>query len=198
MPRSAREPASDFEVVVGWLAVVWGAFIIDVILRATCKVEIAWVLGVRPRTPEGLLGILFAPFLHASLEHLLANSIGLLLLGMISCSYGRRLTGIAVIYGMVLSGATAWIWGLPGSVHIGASGVVFALIGFLLANGLFRRGLMPIIIALVTLALYGAALVTMQPVQPGASVHQLSWEMHLGGFIGGVIASWRLRHRRVR
>jgi membrane associated rhomboid family serine protease len=196
MGRTAHEPASDFEVVVRWLAVLWAVFVIEIVVRTGTGVDLRLLLGVRPREPAGLVGILFAPLLHGGIEHLLANSIGLLLLGLISCGYGRRLTGIAVLHGMLLSGVLAWLIGPSGSVHIGASGIVFALIGFLIANGLFRRGCLPVIIALCTLVLYGAALVTMLPGCADGHRLPVSWEMHLGGFIGGLLASWSTRRMK--
>jgi len=197
MARRARVPASDFEFVVRCVAVLWLVFAIDILLRVSCKVVIAYALGVRPREAVGLLGIVFAPLLHAGFQHLLANSCGLLLLGLISCGYGRRLTLVAVGWSWALSGALAWLIGASGSVHIGASGVIFGLIGFLLANGLLRRGCLPQVIALCTLLLYGAALPAMFPSPGRDRMILLSWEMHLGGFIGGVIASWQLRKRSV-
>ena len=197
MARRARVPASDFAFVVGGIGILWLVLAIDIALRVTCKVVLAYTFGVRPREWLGLLGILFAPLLHEGFEHLLANSLGLLLLGLISCGYGRRLTLVAVAWSWVLGGALAWIIGAAGSVHIGASGVIFGLIGFLLANGLFRRGCLPQIIALCTLVLYGAALPAMLPSAGREHMMLLSWEMHLGGFIGGVIASWQLRKRAV-
>ncbi len=197
MARRARVPASDFQLIVACIGVLWLVLAIDIALRLGCRVVLAYSLGVRPREWLGLVGILFAPLLHEGVQHLLANSLGLLLLGLISCGYGRRLTLVAVAWSWLLGGALAWIIGAAGSVHIGASGVIFGLIGFLLANGLFRRGCLPQVIALCTLLLYGAALPAMLPSQGRDRLMLLSWEMHLGGFIGGVIASWQLRKRSV-
>ena len=195
MARRARVPASDFQFVVSCIAVLWLVFAIDIALRIGCKVVLAYTLGVRPREAVGLLGIVFAPLLHEGFQHLLANSVGLLLLGLISCGYGRRLTLVAVAWSWPLSGALAWIIGAADSVHIGASGVIFGLIGFLLANGLLRRGCLPQLIALFTFLLYGAALPMMWPSHERDRMMLMSWEMHLGGFIGGVIASWQVRKR---
>jgi membrane associated rhomboid family serine protease len=196
MSGQAREPASDFDVVVRWLALLWVAFVVDVLLRATCHIDLRLLLGLRPRDPWGLIGIVCAPLLHGSIEHLLSNSVALLLLGLISCSYGRTLTGIAIGYGWAWSGMLAWLIGQGGTVHIGASGLVFALIGFLIANGLFRKGCLPIVIAIATLILYGAALWSILPGPSDGPLQPLSWEMHMGGFIGGILASWSVRRRR--
>jgi membrane associated rhomboid family serine protease len=79
--------------------------------------------------------------------------------------------------------------------HIGASGVVFGLIGWLMANGLFRHDWRSVLMGLVVLVLYGGAIGGVLPSKEGA-VALISWEMHLGGFIGGMLASWHLRKQK--
>jgi membrane associated rhomboid family serine protease len=199
MPGVRRGPAGDLSLVVGWLAFVWVIFAIDIVLRTVADIWIAQWLGLRPREAEGLVGIVTAHFLHANLAHIAANSFGLLLLGWVSCGFSRTLTAAAVGYSMLIAGTLTWCfgsWSSPGTVHVGASGVIFGLIGWLLANGLFRRGCLPIFIGLLVLVLYGGALPGVLP-SAGAQVAQISWEMHLGGFVGGVMASWHLRKERV-
>ncbi len=193
-----RGPAGDLTLVVGWLAVLWAIFIVDVTLRWAFNLWIAQWLGLWPRDVHSLPGILTAHFLHANLAHIGANSLGLLLLGWFSCKYSRSLTALAVFYSMLLSGSLTWCigsWSHPGAVHVGASGVIFGLIGWLIANGLFRREWGAFFLAIVVVLLYGGALPAALPSQE-AKVAQISWEMHLGGFIGGVLASWHLRKEK--
>ena len=200
MAAAKRGPASDLRLVVGWLALLWAIFIVQVALWNLDGYDLAGTFGLRPRTARGLIGILTAHFLHGSFAHLAANSVGLLILGWASCGYSRALTGAAVGYAMLCSGAFAWCfgsWGEPGEVHIGASGVIFGLMGFLLANGLFRRDLLAIFLGLVTLALFGAGLsAALPPTLTHTPAHQVSWEMHCGGFLGGILASWQYRRAR--
>ncbi len=193
-----RGPAGDLSLVVGWLAFLWLVFAVDMVLRTVCGIWIAGLLGLRPREVDGLVGIVTSHFLHANLAHLAANSLGLLLLGWFSCKYSRSLTALAVLYSMLIAGSLTWCfgsWSNPGTVHIGASGVIFGLIGWLVANGLFRREWSSFFLSLVVLVLYGGAIPGILP-SNDTEVAPISWEMHLGGFIGGVLASWHLRKAR--
>jgi membrane associated rhomboid family serine protease len=192
-----REPASDFQIVASWLVLLWAIFLIDIVLRVKFHYQLAEVFGLRPRETSGLIGIVTAHFLHANAAHLIANSVALFLLGLVSCGYGRKLTAIAIAYAMLGSGILAWCigsWHAPQpTIHLGASGVIFGLIGFLMANGIFRRGLFALLLAVLVVLLYSGALVAMFPQEAGGP--PVSWEMHLGGFIGGVAASWHQRKR---
>lgn len=190
-----RGPVGDLYLVVGWLALLWAIFLVDIVLRAVFGIWIANWLGLRPREIDGLIGIVTSHFLHANFAHITANSVGLLLLGWFSCKYSRSLTAVAILYSMLIAGTLTWFvgsWSHPGTVHVGASGVIFGLIGWMVANGLFRREWGAFFLSLVVLLLYGGAIPGVLP-SAEAKVAQVSWEMHLGGFIGGVLASWHLR-----
>lgn len=195
MPGVKRGPAGDLSLVVGWLALLWLIFAIDIVLRTVFGIWIATWLGLWPRDWNRIQGIVTSHFLHANLAHIVANSVGLLLLGWFSCKYSRSLTAVAIFYSMIIAGSLTWCfgsWSNPGTVHVGASGVIFGLIGWLVANGLFRREWSAFFLSLVVLLLYGGAIPGVLP-STEAKVAQVSWEMHLGGFIGGVLASWHLR-----
>lgn len=192
-----RGPVGDLIVVVNWLALLWAIFIVDVILRIF-DVWLAQWGGLLPRSGAGSVGILTAHFLHANVAHIAMNSLGLLILGWFSCRYSRRLTGLAVLASMLGAGCLTWVigsWSGPVAVHIGASGVVFGLIGWLMANGVFRRDWRAVVMTVLVVVLYGGALTGAMPSRD-AEVAQISWEMHLGGFLGGVVASWNLRNRK--
>lgn len=196
-----RGPASDLSVVVSWLAVLWVVFAIDIALRAFANIWIAEWLGLRPGRIDGLVGIVTAHLLHASPAHLIANSIGLLVLGWFACASSRTLTALAVLYSALSAGIFTWCSGLadPSNVvHVGASGIAFGLVGFLLANAFFRRGCLPVFLGVLVFVLFAGSLVAMFPPKPDATVQAVSWQMHLGGFIGGVIASWQLRRRTAK
>jgi membrane associated rhomboid family serine protease len=190
-----RGPVGDLSLVVGWLAVLWAIFIVDIVLRTVSGIWIAVWLGLLPRSTDSLPGILTAHLLHANLTHIAMNSLGLLILGWASCHYSRSLTALAVLYSMLGAGLLTWLigsWSGPVAIHIGASGVLFGLIGWLMANGIFRRDWRALVFAVLVVVLYGSALASALP-SNDPSLAQVSWEMHLGGFIGGVLASWHLR-----
>ena len=190
-----HQPVSDPARVVGWLAVLWANFILTIVLLATIGVDLRLTLGLWPREWYGLLGILTAPLVHADYRHLLGNSLALLPLGWIACRFSRKLTLVAVLAAMLGSGLLAWTLGTPGSPHIGASGVVFGLIGFLILNGLVRGGCWPLVITLVVGFLFGGAIFTVLQAK-SADGQLLSWQMHLGGLLGGAAAAWHQRKEK--
>jgi membrane associated rhomboid family serine protease len=146
--------------------------------------------GIRPRTVVGLWGILFSPFLHANLAHLLANTLPFLVLGWLVAL--RRLRDFLLVTAVVMlvGGTGVWLLGRPFSDHIGASGLVFGFLGFLLARGYFERSVTAIVLSLVALFLYGGILWGILPAHNG-----ISWESHLFGTLGGLTAG-RLLTRR--
>ena len=148
-------------------------------------------LGIVPRTMLGLRGILFAPFLHANLQHLLSNSVPFLMLGWLVMLRDARHFIPVTLFAMLGSGALAWLLGASGSVHIGASGVIFGYLGFLMLSGWYTRSVGSIALSVLVTALWGGVVLGVMPGVPG-----VSWQGHLGGFIGGVLAARRFRAKR--
>jgi membrane associated rhomboid family serine protease len=140
-------------------------------------------LGILPRQPIGLRGILFAPFLHGSFGHLMANTIPLVVLGWLIMVQSVSDFVIVSVVCAVLGGLGTWLFGATG-VHIGASGVIFGYLGFLIARYYFDRRLSSGIIALFVGCTYGSVLWGMLP-----SLPDISWEGHLFGFLSGIIAA---------
>jgi len=137
--------------------------------------------GIVPRTLSGLLGIVFAPFLHANVSHLTANTGALLILGLILFTLeGPRMFGILAVIAL-FGGLGTWLIGRGGSIHLGASGVIYGIFGYVLAAGIFKRSIASIIGALVVLALYGGLIWGVLPTQTC-----VSWEGHLCGFLAGI------------
>ena len=147
--------------------------------------------GIVPRTTHGLIGILVAPFLHANLNHLLANTVPFLIFGWLVLLRDRRHFVPVTLYAMLGAGLLAWTIGAPNSVHVGASGVIFGYLGFLLLSGWYTRSVVSIVISLGVALLWGGTVMQVLPGTPG-----ISWEAHLGGFIGGVLAARRFRGKR--
>ena len=140
-------------------------------------------LGILPRNPIGLRGILFAPFLHGGFDHLAANTIPLIVLGWLIMA--RSITDFFVvsIICMVVGGLGTWLFGAT-ALHVGASGVIFGYLGFLLARYYFDRRLSSGLIALFVGCSYGSVLWGVLPSVPG-----ISWEGHLFGFLSGILAA---------
>jgi membrane associated rhomboid family serine protease len=148
-------------------------------------------LGVIPRTAIGLRGILFAPFLHGSLAHIVANSVPFFLLGWLVMLRDSGHFLPVTLFAMLGSGFAAWLFGAPGSVHVGASGVIFGYLGFLILAGWYERSMASILLSLLVVVLWGGMVIGVLPGQNG-----ISWQAHLGGFIGGVLAARMFRVRR--
>lgn len=163
----------------GSVTAIWAGYATQVV---TDDAVLAW--GIHPRTTQGLWGILVAPFLHGSTEHLLANTVPLITLGwLVMLRDGRHFLPVTLL-SMLGAGLCAWTLGAPGSVHIGASGVVFGYLGFLMLAGWYTRSLGAIALSVLVTALWGSVVLGVLPGQPG-----ISWQAHLGGFVGGVLAA---------
>jgi membrane associated rhomboid family serine protease len=146
--------------------------------------------GIEPHDPDGLIGIVTAPFLHAGFGHLVANTVPFLVLGAaIALSGLGRVVATTVIVAVV-AGLGTWLVAPSGSDHIGASGVVFGYATYLIARGVFSRRLVHLAVGLIVLAVYGSTLLFALVPTDG-----ISWQGHLFGGIGGVLAA-RLLDRR--
>ena len=174
-------------VLVGLVLLAWLIEVVDFIVPGR------WLdsHGIVPRTLFGLEGILFAPFLHAGFAHLAANTVPFLTLGFLVI-----LRGLATFVGvtlsvMLLGGLGVWVFGPGNTVTIGASGVIFGYIGYLLGRGYFERRLDAILIALVVAVVYGGALWGVLPGDP-----RISWQGHLFSFLAGVATAWMLQGSR--
>jgi membrane associated rhomboid family serine protease len=147
----------------------------------------AW--SVTPGAWTGLLGVLTAPLLHGSADHLLSNLLALLLLGTLAGSVYPRATVRTIPLAWIGSGLAAFWLGEPGSHHLGASGVLQGLAYLVVVLGLLRRDRPSIAAAMIALTFSGGLLVTVLPHDP-----TVSWQSHLGGAIAGVVAALLFRH----
>lgn len=173
---------------VGFVAVLWVIEGIDV--AASHRLD-GW--GIRPRSDEGLLGIVAAPLLHGGWGHLVANTVPALVLGFLTLATGiaRGLAATAIIW--LAGGLAVWLLAGDHSVHIGASGLIFGWLTYLVVQGFVDRNPLEIGIGLVVLLVYGGVLWGVLPGQPG-----ISWQGHLFGAIAGVLAAVVVSERGLR
>lgn len=182
--HTVREELRGILVFVG---AIWVVFFLSYALPLT-----EW-FGLEPRRIGGLPGVAAMPFLHGGWGHLLANTPALLiLLALLAGSRARSWLVVAWI--VILSGGLLWLFGRS-AVHIGASGLVFGLITFLIAAGWFERRLLAVLAAVVTAVLFGGVLLTGVLPTAGANV---SWDGHLCGAVAGVLTAYALTGRRAR
>ena len=185
-PRLA-ELAPGLVVVAVLLGAMWALEVVDLVPGTPFD---RW--GVRPRTARGLLGIAAAPFLHVSFAHLIANTIPFAVLGaVVALSSVKQFVEITVTI-VVVSGLGTWLFGTGGTIHLGASGLVFGYLTYLIARGFFAAKPLWILGGIVIGLLYGGLLWGLLP-RPG-----ISFTGHLFGAVGGLLAAFALHGKHTR
>jgi membrane associated rhomboid family serine protease len=177
-------------IVVGAMVVLmWVLEIIDQVGNANLD-----QYGIKPHEADGLFpGIVSAPFLHAGFGHLEGNTVPFVLLGgMIALSGLRRVVLATATIGLV-GGLGVWIFASSGTDHIGASGLVFGYAAYLIGRGFFSRSLLHFAVGVLVIGVYGTTLLFGLAPRDG-----ISWQGHLFGAVGGVVAARLLDARRVR
>jgi membrane associated rhomboid family serine protease len=168
--------------VTSLVGLVWLVALINTVLGGSLN-----ALGIWPRTIQGLLGIFTAPFLHIGWAHLAANTISFAVLGgLVMMLQGRRLFWRVTVYGALASGLLVWALESSASVTVGASGVIYGYLGFLLAWGYYRRSVAAVVGSVATAFFFGSLT---WGVIPGLVGAQVSWLGHLGGLLGGIWAA---------
>lgn len=181
-PARAGSPAwvRRLVPVVVLLALMWVTETVDQVAPVSLD-----QFGIRPRDPGHLQGIVLSPFLHLGFSHLLSNTVVLLVLGSLLALTTRHLWSVTV--GVVLlSGLGVWVFGGPGTVHIGASGVVYGYAAFLAVYGFVARRLGQALVGVLVVLVYGSMIWGVLPVQQG-----VSWQAHLFGAVAGVLLAVR-------
>jgi membrane associated rhomboid family serine protease len=148
--------------------------------------------GIRPRTDEGLLSIFVAPWLHAGWAHLISNSVPFFVLGLLVLLEGWRHWWTTTLVVVLASGIAVWFLAPAGSITLGASGVVFGWLTYLIARGFYTRSGRQIALGVLIFFVYGGALLGVLPTAVG-----VSWQAHLGGAVGGLLAA-RMRRTSQR
>lgn len=165
-------------VIAAFVAVLW---VIEIVNASGADLTDD---GIRPRQLGGLSGVLWAPLLHASFAHLESNTIPLLVLGFLVLLGGLARFGAVTATVWLVSGIGVWLLGGTNTVVVGASGLAFGWLAYIIVRGVFTRSLVQIALGLVILVVYGGLL---WGVLPGAS--GVSWQAHLFGAVGGILAA---------
>lgn len=180
------ESASGIALVVAMAALMW---IVEILDALGADPDGA---GIRPRDADGLVGIVVSPFLHGGFAHLIGNTIPFLVLGAGIALGGLARVALVTAVVALVGGIGTWLFAAGGTVTIGASGIVFGYATYLVARGLFSRRALHILGGLAVLLVYGTTLLFGLVPTPG-----VSWQAHLFGGIGGVVAA-RVIHRRAQ
>ncbi|MEZ6088609.1 MAG: rhomboid family intramembrane serine protease [Pirellulaceae bacterium] len=180
----------ELQGIAIFIGVMWGVFLIDWVLPIDLN-----QYGVVPRSLRGLIGIPISPFLHANLTHLAGNTVPLaVLLTLLAGSRADSRPTVAAI--ILASGGLLWVIGRGAAsgvttVHVGASGLIYGLIAFLIVAGVLERRFLSIVVAIAVAFVYGSTLLVGVLPTVGS---QISWDGHLAGAIAGaVIARMTIR-----
>lgn len=177
-PKTRKQQRnSGMRFAVGYLVVIWAVFI--------AQVFFPWLtaFGIHPLDLSGLPMIFTSPLLHANLEHIISNSLpGALFAYLIGYS-GKRVFWEVTTFVVIIGGLGTWVFGGVGTNHIGASGLVYGWLTYLLVRGFFNRSAGQILMGLVLGFLYSGLIWGVLPGTPG-----ISWQAHLFGAVGGMFA----------
>lgn len=172
----------DLSGIAYFLLVLWAIHLIDVVFHMNLN---QW--GLKPRSTDGLPGIALMPFLHASWSHLISNTVPLAILLVLLA--GSKADSVSIVVGLVLlGGVLLWLGGRYAN-HIGASGLVYGLVTFLIASGFLEKRFVPLLVAILVGFLYGGSMIW--GALPFVNSH-ISWDGHLSGAIAGVILAYAL------
>jgi membrane associated rhomboid family serine protease len=174
--------------VLGLAAVMWALEIADATVGTDLDSN-----GIQPREPDGLVGIVASPFLHADFSHLMSNTVPFLVMGLAIALAGLlRVISVTAIVAAV-GGIGTWLVAPENTNHIGASGIVFGYATYLIVRGFYNRNALELAMGLIVGALWGTVLLGGLVPREG-----ISWQGHLFGAIGGVVAARVLATRRPR
>lgn len=175
-----KENTNPLKVIIGIIVCLW------IVHFISYPLPFIKTLGIYPRSIFGLIGIVTSPFLHDDMAHLISNTSALFVLGLVFLGTEKSRAGYIFIPIYFLSGLGTWIIGKGGANHIGASGVIYGIMGYLMTIGIFRKKIFTLIMSILIFLFYGATLWGMFPFFTQGNI---SWQAHLSGFIVGVFTA---------
>ena len=179
-----KKAIKDFQFILFLIAFMWIIEIINMVLNHGLN-----NFSIYPRNPEKLYGIVTMHFLHWNLAHIISNSLPLVFLGFLVSNLGK--TKPVTLFIMLLSGLCVWLFARVGT-HAGASALVMGYWGYLISCAIFERSLKSILIAIITIAIYGGIVFSLIDFRSS-----ISFEGHLFGFLSGIVSAW-IWHKKTR
>ena len=181
--QSKNKTSKAIYIAIAAVVLIWLVYFIEIKFKLNFN-----KYGIYPKTFSGLKGIIFSPFIHSGIKHILNNSAPLLV--MLWCLYFfyNKIANKVLFWGTILTGFLTWLIGRP-SFHIGASGVIYLLVSFIFFSGIIRKYYRLIAVSLSVVFLYGGMVWYVLPVEDG-----ISWEGHLSGFITGLVFAYIFRN----
>lgn len=171
-------------IPISFILFMWVINIVQFVLRLDFG-----GLGIHPRDSQSLIGIFTSPLIHGNWEHLLSNTLPLLMLGIILFLTYDKIAMWVWVSNYIFTGLLVWLFARD-SYHIGASGIIYGLASFLFFSGFFRMDIRAIAIASGVAIFYGGLVWGVLPIQSG-----VSWESHLSGGIVGLVLAYALRNK---
>jgi len=165
-----------------FVVLIWLSFIVD--YAGLFEWDLSR-LGILPGVVDGLIGIVFSPFIHGSFSHLLSNTLPLLIMIWFLFYFYSKIAFGAFVCLWLSSGFFTWLIG-RGAYHVGASGLVFALLFFLFFSGIFRKYIPLVAVSMIVAFIYGSTIWSIFPITEMVDA-SISWEGHLSGAISGLI-----------
>jgi len=170
---------TNFQVPIILVAMMFIVFLAEILIPG----DLAW-LGIKPRSMSGLIGVVFSPFLHANIFHLISNALPILLMGAMLSGLNHSLFIHRTVLLIVASGLLTWLISSSGVV-IGASGLVFSYWAYLIVNGVRSKKVKDIVMSVLTILIYGGLLISLFSYSPG-----ISWAAHFSGAVAGAMLAW--------
>ena len=167
---------------IGCVVLSWLSFIVD--YAGLFEWDLSR-LGILPGVVDGLIGIVFSPFIHGSFSHLLSNTLPLLIMIWFLFYFYSKIAFGAFVCLWLSSGFFTWLIG-RGAYHVGASGLVFALLFFLFFSGIFRKYIPLVAVSMIVAFIYGSTIWSIFPITEMVDA-SISWEGHLSGAVSGLI-----------
>ena len=169
--------------IIQFIVLLYIIYIIDLFIPIT-------QFGIVPRTTNGLIGIFTSPFLHGGISHLFSNTIPLIILLTVLNYFYPKKTINVVLFTILFGGSLVWLFAREAN-HIGASGLIYGLVAFLITNGFLEKKFIPILVSIAVTFVYGGLI---WGILPSLQSH-ISWEAHLFGAIAGIVISFVLKSK---